>query len=67
MKKENSLIGKVTVFLHEVYAELRKVVWPKRNELIGSTIIVCMLAIFFALYLGVLDLGFSFVIKKLLV
>lgn len=66
MKREESLLHKTITFLREVYAELQKIIWPKRNELIGSTIIVCLLAIFFAVYLGVLDFGFGFVIKKLL-
>ena len=46
-------------FLNEVKVELGKVVWPKSDELIGSTIIVLVLVCFFAIYLGALDLGLS--------
>ena len=46
-------------FLNEVKIELGKVVWPKFEELVGSTIIVLVLVAAFALYLGALDLGLS--------
>ena len=46
-------------FLNEVKLELGKVVWPKFNELVGSTIIVLVLVCAFALYLGALDFGLS--------
>jgi len=46
-------------FLNEVKLELGKVVWPKFNELVGSTIIVLVLVCIFALYLGAVDYGLS--------
>lgn len=46
-------------FLNEVKIELGKVVWPKWDELVGSTIIVLVLVCIFAVYLGALDLGLS--------
>ena len=46
-------------FFQEVRFELSKVEWPKRNEFIGSTIVVLALVCFFALYLGLIDLGLS--------
>jgi len=41
------------------------VTWPKRDEMIGSTIVVFTLVVFFALLLGIMDYGFSSLIKSL--
>lgn len=46
-------------FLNEVKVELSKVVWPKFDDLVGSTIIVMFLVTVFAIYLGFLDFGLS--------
>jgi preprotein translocase subunit SecE len=53
----------VIQFLNEVRLELNKVVWPKVDEWIGSTIIVLVLVLVFALYLKAVDTGFSELIK----
>ncbi|HBS48375.1 TPA: preprotein translocase subunit SecE [Candidatus Dependentiae bacterium] len=58
-------MSSVLTFLKEVRVELSKITWPTREELIGSTIIVLILVAFFATFLGVSDLGFSLLIKKL--
>ena len=59
-------MNKIFTFLYEVKAELQKVVWPKRAELIGSTIIVCSLAIVFAIILGFMDFSFGVAVKRLI-
>lgn len=46
-------------FLQEVRFELSKVEWPKFNEFVGSTIIVLVLVVLFAFYLGAIDFAFS--------
>ncbi len=46
-------------FLRDVKVELSKVVWPRFDEFIGSTIVVLVVMALFAVYLGLLDLGFS--------
>ncbi len=56
-------MNKLFSFLSEVKIELGKVTWPKREDLIGAVIIVCLLALFFAVILGVMDSGFSMLIK----
>ena len=55
---------KMYKFFSEVRSEINKTTWPKRDELIGSTIVVFILVIFFAILLGAVDSGFSFLIKK---
>lgn len=45
----------VVQFLHEVKVEFSKVVWPKTNEFVGSTIVVLFLVTIFAIYFGIVD------------
>ena len=42
-------------FLRGVQREFSKVVWPSKNDLIGSTTIVLLLVVFFAVYVGIVD------------
>ncbi|MBI2616603.1 preprotein translocase subunit SecE [Candidatus Gottesmanbacteria bacterium] len=51
--------GNPVVFLKEVRAELVKVIWPGRAEVIKLTIVVIMISLVFGLYIGGLDLLFT--------
>jgi preprotein translocase subunit SecE len=53
------MINKVKAFFREVKIEVRKVVFPTREELIGSTWVVIITVIAVSLFLGVVDLGLS--------
>jgi len=46
---------KITQFFKDSYAELRKVVWPSRDEVVSSTKIVIISTVIFAVGLGVVD------------
>ncbi len=46
-------------FLRGVKREFSKVVWPTRSDLIGSTVIVLLLVVFFAVYVGFVDFLFT--------
>jgi preprotein translocase subunit SecE len=52
-------IKDIVQFLQGVRTELSRVEWPKFHEFLGSTLVVLVLVIFFAIYLGVVDLGLS--------
>lgn len=52
-------------FLKEVNAELKKVTWPDRQELISSTIIVIVAVLIISVYIGVVDIIFSKMISLL--
>lgn len=52
-------MSKVTTFLQEVNAEMRKTSWPKSKELTKYTVVVILTVVFFALYFSVVDLGIS--------
>ena len=53
-------------YFYEVLVELKKVTWPKREDLIGSAIIVIIFVLCFAVILGAMDSVFSLLAKKLI-
>jgi preprotein translocase subunit SecE len=44
-------------FAKDVQSELSKVMWPKFDDYVGSTIVVLVLIAFFAIYLFLVDQG----------
>jgi preprotein translocase subunit SecE len=53
------MINKVKEFFREVKVEVKKVVFPAREELIGSTWVVIITVIIISFFLGIVDLGLS--------
>ncbi len=51
-------------YLAQVRAELRHVVWPSRETTVIFTIVVIVISLVVAVYLGLLDYLFSLVIKR---
>jgi preprotein translocase subunit SecE len=49
-------------FLREVRVELKKVTWPQRKEIIGSTAVVIVASFAVAFFLGFVDL----IVQKLM-
>lgn len=49
------MFKKLVKFLREVKLELKKVSWPSRREISGSTGVVIMSVVIVAVYLGVVD------------
>jgi preprotein translocase subunit SecE len=60
------MFEKIVQFLKEVQIELKKVVWPTRKDTIASTTVVLILVIIIAIYLGLVDLGLSRIIRAIL-
>jgi preprotein translocase subunit SecE len=50
-------------FLSEVRQELKRVTWPSRREVYGTTFVVIVTSIFFGVYLWGLDLLFSRIVN----
>ena len=46
---------KLIQFIKESYAELRKVVWPSREDVISSVKVVIISTVIFAAILGLVD------------
>lgn len=52
-------MSKMLQFFRECKAELRKVVWPTRAEVVSSVQVVIGLTIVVSIILGLLDFGFT--------
>ena len=53
------MIEKIKQFFREVKVEVHKVVYPSREELIGSTWVVIVTVVVISLFLGVVDLSLT--------
>jgi len=60
------MFEKITKFLKETRAEMRKVTWPTRDELIGSTKIVIIATLVVTLFIGIIDQILTLIIRRLL-
>lgn len=54
-KKRFSLIQ----YVKDSYSELKKVTWPTRKEATNSTLVVVVLSVGAAIFLGAIDFGFT--------
>jgi len=53
------MFKKIHEFFQEVKQELKKVVFPTKKEVIGSTWVVIITVLICAIFLGVVDMGLS--------
>jgi preprotein translocase subunit SecE len=53
-------------FAMDIISELRKVVWPKREDVVNLTIVIVIVTILIGAFLGLVDIGFSWLIDKTL-
>ena len=56
---------KIKKYLKETVAELRKMTWPTKDELIGSTIITVVVSLIVSLFIGVVDRVLTLIIKTI--
>jgi len=54
------------ILMKESRAEIRRVVWPKREETVQTTLIVLVLVLIFALILWLLDTGLSWLVAGII-
>ncbi|MCK5533602.1 preprotein translocase subunit SecE [bacterium] len=59
------LLTKATRFLKEVNAEMKKVTWPNKKEVIASTIVVIILVFIVAIFVGTMDFFLSIILAIL--
>ena len=60
-------MDKVAQFLKEVRHELAKVTWPTRGQVIQYTVVVIAISLAVAVFLGVLDLVFEWLLNKFII
>ena len=58
-------IGRLSHFLRDVRAEMKRVSWPTLNEVKNTTIITLIAVIFFAVYLFLIDRIWAFALTQL--
>jgi preprotein translocase subunit SecE len=50
---------RITLFVRQVVSELRKVIWPTRNELITYTVVAIVFVAAMVAFIAALDYGFA--------
>lgn len=60
------MFGRIVEFLREVRAELEKVSWPTREELLRSTAVVIAVTLAFAAFVGLIDVLLSSIVRHVL-
>ncbi|GGO83741.1 preprotein translocase subunit SecE [Wenjunlia tyrosinilytica] len=63
-RKKKGPLARLATFYRQVIAELRKVVWPKRSDLITYTTVVIVFVVVMIALVSVIDLGFSKLIEQ---
>jgi preprotein translocase subunit SecE len=66
MDKVKYIFGKIVKFLKEAKVELKKVTWPTPKQALASTSVVIIVVIVVSMFLGIVDLGLSKVIRLVL-
>ena len=61
-----ALPGRVAAAFKNMAAELKKVAWPSKKDLINYSIVVIGFVVILAIIVGVLDTASSFVVKQLI-
>ncbi|MEN8653928.1 preprotein translocase subunit SecE [Streptomyces sp. 21So2-11] len=56
-------VGRLALFYRQIVAELRKVVWPTRNQLTTYTAVVIVFVVVMIGIVTVIDMGFAEVVK----
>jgi preprotein translocase subunit SecE len=60
------MIDKIKGFFKEVKLETKKVAFPSKDELIGSTWVVMIFSVVLSMFLGIVDMGLSKLIQSMI-
>jgi preprotein translocase subunit SecE len=56
----------IWTLMKEARGEIRRVIWPKREETVQTTVIVLILVLIFALILWLLDSGLTWIVSRVI-
>ena len=59
-------MSKISEYLKETRTELKHVIWPSKNQTLYYTLIVIILSVVIAYYLGIFDFIFSQGLQKII-
>jgi preprotein translocase subunit SecE len=60
------VVARIQEFVRDVLAEFRKVTWPSRSELVNSTVVVIVVTVVLAFFLGGVDIVLARVVERIL-
>ncbi len=60
------VLTKVREFFHDVMVEFRRVSWPTRREVVGSTTVVIVMVVILAVFLAAVDNALSWLVGHVL-
>ena len=60
------MINKIRTFFKNVFAELKYVSWPSKDDIKEGTTVVILMSSIVAIFLSLVDAGFGLLIKNLL-
>lgn len=61
-----NLVSRIRSYLADVWAEMKKVSWIKRKELLTTTVVVIIFSTILAAFIGVFDFIFSRLLQLML-
>ena len=61
-----ALPGRIATAFKNMAAELKKVAWPSKKDLINYSVLVIAFVVVLAVIVGLLDTGSSLLVKKLI-
>lgn len=59
-------MSKITEYFKETKTELKHVIWPSKSQTMYYTLIVILLSVLIAYYLGIFDFIFSLLLQKII-
>lgn len=57
------MFNKLVNFIKEVRNELKRVSWPSRDEIRGSTTVVIVIVLILAVFIGLVDRALSYLVS----
>ena len=63
--ERRSLPSRISLYYRQIVAELRKVIWPTRKELVTYTTVVIVFVLFVIAFVSALDLGFGQLVLRI--
>ena len=60
------MLKRIKSFMSEVKAETKRVTWPNRKEVYGTTIVVLIAVFIFAIFLYIVDIGLQQIVTSVL-
>jgi preprotein translocase subunit SecE len=57
------MFGRLIKFIREVRNELKRVSWPSREEIRGSTTVVIVIVLVLAVFIGLVDRALTYLVS----